>query len=204
MDGIARCSFADELEAAAAEQQRKGRQSPANMEAYSQSAAALRQVARKHAQTCEHCQTDRLLDDEAAARFEAQALAVTEEAFVLSGPEHSLAVAVMALAQDRRARMSPATPPEPCDDGAFAWRLTQERVDMVAHVLYKAETLINLAVRDSLEAENIGCLMTDLRAQCCVRDGADDPFPDTPMFPAFADTVIAPAALSESEAELCL
>lgn len=105
MDDIARCGFADELEAAAAEQQRKGRQSPANMVAYSHSAAALRQVARKHAQNCERCQTDRLLGDEAATRFEIEALAAIDGALVLSGPAHSLAVAVMAFAEDRRARV---------------------------------------------------------------------------------------------------
>lgn len=77
----------------------------------------------------------------------------------------------------------------------FAWNLSQERLDSVAQVLYKAETLINVAVPGSLTAENIGRLVTDLRAQCCLRDGAADPFPDTPMFPAFEDTVIVPDPL---------
>jgi|GEM_PF-5472237 len=192
MGGSARCGYAEGLESAAAEQTRKGRQSPGNEAAYFRSAASLRQQARKHAQTCKRCNADRLLEDEAAVRFETEARAAMEGAFVLEGPEHSLAVAVLALAEDRRARMVRATQPEPPDGVPFAWRLTQERVDMVAHVLYKAETLINLAVPGSLGAENIGCLITDLRAQCCVRDGADDPFPDTPMFPAFDDTATEP------------
>ncbi len=102
MDSFGRCGFAQELEAAAAEQQRKGRQSPANMVAYSRSAAALREVARSHAQTCKRCQSDRLLEDEAATRSEIEALAVLDGALVLSGPAHSLAVAVMAFAEDRR------------------------------------------------------------------------------------------------------
>ena len=77
----------------------------------------------------------------------------------------------------------------------FSWQLTQERVDMLAQVLYKAETLTNIAVPGTLAAENIGRLITDLRAQCCLRDGAHDPYPDSPLFPAFEDTVIIPKPL---------
>ena len=77
----------------------------------------------------------------------------------------------------------------------FSWQLTQERVDMLAQVLYKAETLTNIAVPGTLAAENIGRLITDLRAQCCLRDGAHDPYPDSPLWPVFDDTTIIPEPL---------
>jgi hypothetical protein len=48
---------------------------------------------------------DRLIGDVAAQRFEIEALAVIEAAPLLAGPAHSLALAVVALARDRQARI---------------------------------------------------------------------------------------------------
>ena len=73
----------------------------------------------------------------------------------------------------------------------YPWYLSQDRLDLLTQTLYKAETLINVAAPSTAGAANIGRLITDLRAQCCERGGAADPWPDMPMFPAFPDTVIA-------------
>ena len=86
----------------------------------------------------------------------------------------------------------------------FTWSLTQERVDMIAGALYKLETILNISSPGSLAAEDTGRLITDLRANCCQRDGAADPFLCMPMFPSFDDTVIQPDPLwrdSERESE---
>jgi hypothetical protein len=48
---------------------------------------------------------DRLIGDDAAERFEMEALAIMEAAPLISGPTHSLALAVVALARDRQARI---------------------------------------------------------------------------------------------------
>lgn len=55
---------------------------------------------------------DRLVGDDAAERFEIEALAVMEAAPLISGPTHSLALAVVALARDRQARIELAASPE--------------------------------------------------------------------------------------------
>ena len=65
-----------------------------------------------HGHGAEHCSgvplsatADRLIGDAAAQRFEIEALSVLEAAPLLSGPVHTLALAVVALARDRSARL---------------------------------------------------------------------------------------------------
>ena len=48
---------------------------------------------------------NRLIGDAAAQRFEIEALAFMQAAPLMSGPAHSLAIAVVALARDRQARI---------------------------------------------------------------------------------------------------
>jgi hypothetical protein len=48
---------------------------------------------------------DRLIGDAAAELFETEALSIMEAAPLLSGPIHSLALAIIALARDRQARI---------------------------------------------------------------------------------------------------
>ena len=67
---------------------------------------------------------------------------------------------------------------------AFTWALTQERIDVLADLLYKLETLCNVAHSGSATAENAARFLTDLREQCCAA-GAEDPFPDMPLAPRF-------------------
>jgi hypothetical protein len=67
----------------------------------------------------------------------------------------------------------------------FPWALTQERIDLLAAILYKAETVFNIVEPGCLAAERTACLLTDLREECCQCAGAADPFPDMPLFPRF-------------------
>jgi hypothetical protein len=67
----------------------------------------------------------------------------------------------------------------------FPWPLTQERIDLLATVLYKAETVFNIVDPGCLTAERAACLLTELREECCQPSGAADPFPDMPLFPRF-------------------
>ena len=71
----------------------------------------------------------------------------------------------------------------------FSWPVTQERLDMAFSAFHKLMTILDIAQPGSLAAENVACLMTDLRAHCC-QQGAEDPFPLMPMAPRFADTVV--------------
>lgn len=66
----------------------------------------------------------------------------------------------------------------------FGWLLTQERIDLLAFLLVKAESIFDLVHPGCLSAERAACLLTDLREQVCAA-GASDPFPDRPMFPKF-------------------
>jgi hypothetical protein len=70
-------------------------------------------------------------------------------------------------------------------DELFPWRLSQERIDLIAEILYKLETILNVAESGGRTAEQTACLLTDLREQCCQLAGAADPFPDMPLFPHF-------------------
>jgi hypothetical protein len=67
----------------------------------------------------------------------------------------------------------------------FPWALTQERIDVLAAVLYKAETVFGNVEPGGVAAERAACLLTDLREACCQHAGAADPFPDMPLFPRF-------------------
>jgi hypothetical protein len=67
----------------------------------------------------------------------------------------------------------------------FPWALTQERIDLLAAVLYKGETVFNILDPGCLAAERTACLLTELREECCQRAGAADPFPDMPLSPRF-------------------
>lgn len=70
-------------------------------------------------------------------------------------------------------------------DERFPWRLTQERMDLLAFLLYKLETILNVAESGCSSAEQAACLLTDLREQCCQGAGAADPFPYMPLSPHF-------------------
>ena len=72
-----------------------------------------------------------------------------------------------------------------------AWKLTQERVDMLGGALYKLEVLLNTAQSGLLAAENVAKLLVDLRAQTRAQGGGD-PWPYQPFFPCFPDTVVPP------------
>jgi hypothetical protein len=67
----------------------------------------------------------------------------------------------------------------------FPWALTQERIDILAAVLFKAETVFNIVEPGCLAVEQTACLLTELREECCQRAEAADPFPDMPLFPRF-------------------
>ena len=56
MDNLSRCGIADELEVAAAEEQRKGKESPQHQEAYFEAAFILRRIAWRHVRGCAQCQ----------------------------------------------------------------------------------------------------------------------------------------------------
>lgn len=71
----------------------------------------------------------------------------------------------------------------------FGWLLTQERIDLLAFLLVKAESIFDLADPGCLSAERAACLLTDLRKQVCAA-GAHDPFPDRPLGPRFEETEI--------------
>jgi hypothetical protein len=66
----------------------------------------------------------------------------------------------------------------------FAWNLTQERIDSLGELLYKLETLLNIAHPGGRHAEVTAKFLTDLREQCCAA-GAEDPFQDMPLTPRF-------------------
>jgi hypothetical protein len=78
--------------------------------------------------------------------------------------------------------MSHATP---CPAKTFTWNLTQERVDSLAKLLYKLETMLDVASPGGPDAEQVACFINDLRAQCCISGGAADPFEDMPLSPQF-------------------
>lgn len=61
--------------------------------------------AERYEGGCVSAPMDRLIGDAAAKRFGIEALAVMHAAPLMSGPAHSLAVAVVALARDRPARL---------------------------------------------------------------------------------------------------
>jgi hypothetical protein len=67
----------------------------------------------------------------------------------------------------------------------FPWSLTQERIDLLAAVLYKAETVFSIVDPSCVAAERTACLLTEFREECCQCAGAADPFPDMPMSPRF-------------------
>lgn len=73
----------------------------------------------------------------------------------------------------------------PSQEQSFPWPLTQERLDLLAAVLYKAETIFNVVDSGCLAAERAACLLTDLREKCCQVAGADAPFADMPLSPCF-------------------
>jgi hypothetical protein len=69
----------------------------------------------------------------------------------------------------------------------FSWKLTQERIDALAVLLYKIETVFHIVQPGNPSAEVIGSFLTDLRRQCCLMGGAEDPLPDMPLSLAFDD-----------------
>lgn len=79
-------------------------------------------------------------------------------------------------------------PPSPTDP-TFAWHLTQERIDRLAALLFKLETLLDIAHPGGGNAEVAARFLNDLRKQCCSA-GAEDPFPDMPMTPRFDEADI--------------
>jgi hypothetical protein len=56
MDNLSRCGIADELELAATEEQRKGKENPQHEAAYYEAAFILRRISRRHVQGCAQCQ----------------------------------------------------------------------------------------------------------------------------------------------------
>jgi hypothetical protein len=86
----------------------------------------------------------------------------------------------------------------------FPWSLTQEHIDLLAAVLYKAETVFSIVEPGCIAAERTACLLTELREECCQRAGAADPFPDMPLSPRFdgADPPFAGPAGSMREVAL--
>ena len=80
--------------------------------------------------------------------------------------------------------IQPASPAVP----TFPWNLTQERIDRLAGLLYKLETLLNVA-HPGGSAEVTAQFLNDLRMQCCSA-GAEDPFPDMPLTPRFGEVDI--------------
>jgi len=72
---------------------------------------------------------------------------------------------------------------------AFPWMLTQERIDRLAEILYKLETICNVAQPGNATSEDAARFLTDLREQCC-KAGAEDTFPDMPRTPRFDEVDI--------------
>jgi hypothetical protein len=56
MDNLSRCGIADELESAATEEQRKGKENTQHQAAYFEAAFILRRIARRHVRGCVQCQ----------------------------------------------------------------------------------------------------------------------------------------------------
>ena len=73
----------------------------------------------------------------------------------------------------------------------FSWNLTQERIDLLAALLHRAELVFDTASPGCIAAERAASLLTDLREQCCIGAGAQDPCPDRPLFPRFDSRRIA-------------
>jgi hypothetical protein len=71
----------------------------------------------------------------------------------------------------------------------FSWELTQDRIDTLAALLYKIETVFDIVQPGNSAAELTGSFLTDLRQQCCVAGGAADPFPEMPLTPSLSDPV---------------
>jgi hypothetical protein len=69
----------------------------------------------------------------------------------------------------------------------FSWKLTQDRIDTLAALLYKIETVFDIVHPGNPGAELTGSFLTDLRQQCCLIGGAEDPLPDMPLTPNFLD-----------------
>lgn len=66
--------------------------------------------------------------------------------------------------------------------------LTQTQIDALALLLYRSQTITNIVATGRHErSEEAACFLTELRQQCCVRSGADDPFPYLPLCPSFAE-----------------
>jgi hypothetical protein len=81
----------------------------------------------------------------------------------------------------------------------FTWNLTQERIDALAQLLYKLETASDILAAGNPSAELTARFLCDLRAQCCAA-GAEDPFPEMPLFPCFEGKEVAennPAEVEE-------
>jgi len=72
--------------------------------------------------------------------------------------------------------------PNTAHDERFPWHLTQARIKLLAEILFWAET-----VSRGRAADQTGCLLTDLREQCCQHAGAADPCPYMPLSPRFED-----------------
>jgi hypothetical protein len=58
MKNLSRCGVADELESAATEEQRKGKENPRHEAAYFEAALILRRISRRHVQGCVQCQRE--------------------------------------------------------------------------------------------------------------------------------------------------
>ena len=58
MKNLSRCGVADELESAATEEQRKGKENPRVEAAYFEAALILRRISRRHVQGCAQCQRE--------------------------------------------------------------------------------------------------------------------------------------------------
>jgi hypothetical protein len=211
MENIQRCGAADEIELAANEEQRKATADPRNESAYYEAAlifvewlgvtiatvcVAKRSMSRWPHDRPRECLHHRPIYAPRPGPSAPRSLGPAYLADTTPDSHRRKRFAAWRVAGGVGiSRPLPAPPGVPMSAHTYAWNLSQERIDMLAQVLYKAETLTNITVPGTLAAENIGRLVNDLRARCCLRDGAQDPYPDSPFFPTFEDTVIIPDPL---------
>ena len=72
------------------------------------------------------------------------------------------------------------TPVDQAPSDRFPWVLSQEQVDLLGSVLYRAESTFRAVDPYSLAAERAHELLTEMRRECC-RAGAQDPYPFLPL-----------------------
>lgn len=82
------------------------------------------------------------------------------------------------------------------DTVRFNGCLTQDRIDQLARVLYRAEQAADVQDPGGIAALEAARMLTEIRVEFCQHGGASDPYPAAALFPHFDDTRILPGPQS--------